>query len=166
MPARSRIYLDIQRGRVTVLEKLTGKGEAIGGIVFGIFMLVYMAVFIFRFYGGLVMLGPFWLAEAIVLVMVVHQTWRKTLLVATADGIDLKFSSAFTSRTYRWPAAQVEEVLSMPPPDAPPYLPLAEMRIRLIGGSEVLLFADHPTIEVEQVADAVRAVLSGSEVSK
>src|ERR1700733_68631 len=86
LPAKSRIRCQISTGRLTIIESLDGQGGAIGAIVFAVFMLIYMGLLI-AFVRGAAPMAILWILEAVVLVMVVHQTWRKTLLTVTAEEV-------------------------------------------------------------------------------
>jgi hypothetical protein len=163
MPARSHLDLCCEPGRVMVIEKLRGKGEVIGAIAFAVFMLIYMGVLMFVIHGALVWLGPFWLAEAIVLVLVIHQTWRQTVLTVTSETIDLAFASPFTHKSFQWPAVEVVNVLSVTDASLNPARKLAELRIRMISELEVHLFTDHSFSEIEAIVAAIRGVLEGAK---
>jgi hypothetical protein len=161
----SRSVLDVVRdepGRVLVIEKLKGKGEAIGAIAFALFMLVYMAALMWAQwkYGAQWVLGPFWIIEAILIVLVVHQTWRKTTFSATGDQIRLNFRSPIWRRAFAWRASDVIDVASVVTGDSRrSRRAVAELRVRFVDGRELRLFTDHPQGEIDELAAAIRDVL-------
>jgi hypothetical protein len=160
MPAKSRIDVICEPGQVDVIETLKGKGQAIGGIVFACFVLLVMLKLILTERHGTVwVLGPFWFAEAGVLVLVIHQTWRKTLLSVTAERVQLKFTSPLTSKSYEWPAIDVADVQAVVTANPNSFNPLAELRMRMASGGEVHLFTDHPAREIQELAVAIDRVL-------
>jgi hypothetical protein len=89
LPARSRRTLSHHSGSVTLIERLTGKVEAIAALILGLFVLVcveWMATTQFRnLREGSIVLWILWLAEAILIPLVINSTWCRTTLTASAD---------------------------------------------------------------------------------
>jgi len=158
MPVKSHLDLVREPGRMMVIESLRGKDGAIGAIVFAGFMLGYLGLFCIEIRGAAWVLGPFWLAEAVVLVLVIHQTWRRTLLTVTAETIDLKFTSPFMSKPYQWPTIDLSEVLTKVTANPKSVRPLGELRMQFASGGEVHLFSDHPLKEIDAIAGAIREI--------
>jgi hypothetical protein len=166
MPARSRIVLQRDAvDRVRVIETLSGRAGAIGAMGFAICVLVQMAWTMATTRHVAWVLGPLALIEIVLLVMVVHQTWRKTLLSATPGGIELTFTSPLSRRAYAWPAVDIANVTSIVTANHTSYSPLAELRIQLFSGGEAQLFTDHPLREVEPIAAAIRRAIVDASVS-
>jgi hypothetical protein len=161
----SRSVLDVVRdepGRVLVIEKLKGKGEAIGAIAFALFMLAYMGALMWaeRKHGAQWVLGPFWIIEATLIVLVVHQTWRKTMFEVNVDQVRLRFRSPIWRQAHAWRASDVIDVASVVTGDSRrSRRPVAELRIRSVDGGELRLFTDHPQGEIDELASAIRDVL-------
>jgi hypothetical protein len=158
MPAKSHIDLAREPGKVMVIEYLRGKADAIGGIVFAGLMLAYLGLFCLTVRNATWVLGPFWLAEAGVLLLVIHQTWRRTLLTVTAESIDLTFTSPFTTKRYQWPTIDLAVVRAMVTANPNSARPLGELRIELASGGEVHLFSDHKLSQIDEIVAAIRAI--------
>jgi hypothetical protein len=161
MPAKSILDICHDDGRVSVIERLKGRGEAIGAMCFAGFMLLYMAALMVaeRRHGAAWVLGPFWIAEASVFMLVIHQTWRKTLLVVTPESVSLRFTSPLTRSAFEWPVMHVGDVLAVVTANPGSTRPLAELRLRFTTGGEAQLFTDHPAAEINDLAEAIRNVL-------
>jgi hypothetical protein len=158
LPTRSRIRCDLESNQLTIIETLEGRGGAIGAIIYAIFMLIYLGYVTVTVRGaGLV--GIFWLIEATLLVMVIHQTWRKTMLTVTDTVVCLKFTSPIMRKMYQWPAVQVRDVLAVVTANTNSGNPLAELRISLESGQELHLFSDHRAGEIDDLVVGIREAL-------
>src|SRR5206468_2613889 len=95
------------------------------------------------------------MAEAVVLVLVANNTWRKTILRARDGEVTLLFSSLFHRREYRWPYDRIMEV-GVDRTMEPGFLnPRVELVLRAHGGEHVHLFADHPEGRLESIVAAL-----------
>jgi hypothetical protein len=165
LPSLSRIVCQVEPDRLTVMERLEARGGAIEGICFAIFMLFYLGAIIpeSRDWSVAVVVGMFWLAEATVMMLVIHQTWRKTLLTAEPAELRLKFTSPLYRKEYRWPAREIVDLKSVVTANAQSVDPLAELRIQISNGQDLRLFTDHRVGQIDDLAVALGRALRGEE---
>jgi hypothetical protein len=161
MPSKSVLDVIEEPGGILVVETLSGRAEAVGAIAFGVFMLIYLTILMIalRGQGAGWVLGPFWLAEAVVLILVIHQTWRKTTLIVTDRAVWLRFISPLTRKAYQWPAQMVASVSAVPTAHATAGQALAELAIHLNSGQQICLFTDHPDREIDRLSTTILDVL-------
>jgi thiamine-phosphate pyrophosphorylase len=168
LAANSILDCRYETDRVSVVETLKGRDGAIGAIIFACVVLLIMAAMLsssdlsdrrHRDYVPTVLLSVFWLIEASLIFVVIHQTWRKTVLTVTEEAVELLFGSPFRRTLHEWPGVDVYEVLT--PVTANEGLPnaLAELRINLASGGEIHLFTDHPLNEIVRIAQGLRRIL-------
>ena len=181
LPARSQLDVDLRSaGTLVVTERLVAKRGAIGAIAFALVTMVLLVgvTTTSRLPRGrdlamglagarheaLVLLAIFAVLAIGIVVMlrVIHETWRRTEL--RADGVDLvvRFASPFGGKQHAWPARAVESVQAVA--GAPPHVDhLAELRIHVAGGQLVHLFTDHPRVGIENLATEVGRALAGAD---
>ena len=174
LPSRSEIVVWSDADSVEVVERLSGKLDAVGAILFAAAMFTLMgamgvaeapkrdslpqSIFIATFIaGGCVVMG-----------MVINNTWRKTVLSANADGIRLRFFAPLSgSRRYAWEAENVEAVRVEPTEQAKMLAgvelsrsgALAELQIHPRGGAVAHLFTDHDGFRLVPIAEALLRVI-------
>jgi hypothetical protein len=163
LPSLSRIVCQVEEDRLIVVEKLEARGVAIGGICFALFMLGYLGVFVIYTSDKMTrpLVGLFWLIEAVLMVLVIHETWRKTVLNVTATDMRLAFTSPVYRKEYRWEVGAVVTVVGTVTANAGTADPLAELRIQIVDGQDVRLFTDHYVVQIDDLTKAVRRVLWG-----
>ncbi len=100
-----------------------------------------------------------------VMVALIQQTWRKTVLAVRFDEIVLKFTSPFHRVAYRWRGDEILDVVVAETANQRTWDALAEMVITRIGGGDVHLFTDHRLDHVTPLAGRVMTVLRGGETA-
>ncbi len=163
LPSRSRIVCQVDAGQLIVQEWLEARGGAIGAIGFAVLMLIYLGAIamLCRDWSVSFVMGFFWLAEATVMLLVIHQTWRRTLLTVTPAQLLLKFTSPLYRKLHNWEASDVVEVIGVLTANAQSEDPLGELRIQISNGQDIRLFTDHRTAQIDELAVAVRQALVG-----
>lgn len=161
LPAQSRLSLVPQTRGVTVIETLTGQGEAVGALIFGVLILICVGwVAATQFHtvrDGAIVLWILWLVEATLMPLVINNTWRRTILTVTADTLTLRFTSPFTTKEYNWRTEVLEDLRLVRTQETPPAL--AELQIHLVGHPLVKLFTDHMERELAHVVAALRSAV-------
>jgi hypothetical protein len=163
LPSMSRIVCQVDAGQFIVQEWLEARERAIAAVCFAVLMLAYLgAVAVFsRDWSVSFVMVFFWLVEAAVMLLVIHQTWRRTLLTVTSAQLLLKFTSPLYRKSHNWEASDVVEVISVLTANAQSEDPLGELRIQISNGQDIRLFTDHRTAQIDELAVAVRQALSG-----
>jgi len=163
LPSLSRIVCQIEPGQLVVQEWLQARGSAFAGICFALFILAYLGTIAVYSHDRPVaaVLMFFWLTEALVMLLVIHQTWRRTLLTVTAAELRLEFTSPFYRKEYRWEAGNVADVVGVVTANAQTFEQLAELRIQISSGQDVHLFTDHPAGQIDDLVTAVNRVRVG-----
>jgi hypothetical protein len=175
LPSKSVLEVREDRGGVTVTETLSGRGEAVGAIVFAVITLLMLAgtgmsqlrqLRNFEADGMVVcFIGAVWLAELTVLLAVINNTWRRTVLTAGADGFALHFLAPFSKRHYAWPRDRIEDVRVVRTSEASSLhmwggaSSLGELLLLPVGERAVALFTDHREGELQGIAQVMRAGL-------
>jgi hypothetical protein len=167
LPARSRIWwhVDEQSRAVTITESLGGKQEAFFALLFAAFIVVVLGFGAFdqasrlRKHPGewpmTALLCGLWLAEVIVMILVIDQTWRKTIIRATFDQFTFRSRSPLRRRTMAWHAREVADVRLGRTQDAPDAAQLGEIEIMIVDQPGLKLFTDHLYKDLESVAQAI-----------
>jgi hypothetical protein len=162
LPSLSRIVCQIEPNQLVVQEWLQARGSALGGICFALFILAYLgAIAVYsrdRSIAAILMM--FWLAEALVMLLLIHQTWRRTLLTVTAAELRLEFTSPFYRKEYRWDASNVADVVAVVTANAQTFEQLAELRIQISNGQDARLFTDHPAGQIDDLVAAITEALN------
>src|SRR5262245_37389365 len=119
LPSRTDLTIEPIPGGVRVVETIAGKASAVGAIGFAIFTMIVLAwncwpgVAYCVQHGGTNRLPVFMLlvlaAEAIVLVLVIDQTWCTTTLSANAQAIEFRSASLLRRRRRSWRVAEIKE---------------------------------------------------------
>jgi hypothetical protein len=182
LPSQSLLHVAIDRDGVAVTQTLRGKGTAYLAMTAGLFCTVVppivaasqardpQAVLQHLFTGRFDTEGVVdmcWglavsVAEAVVLVLVANNTWRKTVLLARDGELSVRFSSLFHRREHHWPFDRILEA-GVDRTLEPGYRdPRVELVLRAHGGEHVHLFADHPEAKIESIASALGNVIARS----
>jgi hypothetical protein len=162
-----------------IVETLVGKVKAVAAIVFAMstnFFLITAAVSAYQTSGRAEDAGKFLLVSlgmltsaSLVSVLVVHQTWRRTILEIRPDGLKLIFESPFTKKEYSWPITQVIRALVISAITAKSRVFMPELEIQTLTHPMVKLFAGHAeeilgeiAAQIETVRQSAAAVLPQS----
>ena len=172
LPAVSRLAVAFEGDRVTVEESLAGQtGAAAAALVFGLITTAAAASaavacgYDFRhhhwFHDWQPALVPALLAAAEfgLMVAVVQQTWRRTVLTAEYDDLRLAFLSPLHRRRYRWTGNDIADVVVVNVANADTGMPLGEVLITRVGGGDVRLFTDHGALCLGGIARAAHDML-------
>ena len=173
LPTNSHIVCNRQGAGIRITETLAGRSDAIGAMVFALFILIewaYLAVSqemrfnqnISDWLPGLLVMGIPWLAYLALLLAVIQQTWRKTILHVDPQKLILQFKGPLHRTTHRWPAIQLLAVQPAVTFTAENAWPLGELCLHLSTGGRVHLFTDHRLSDVERLATTVCAALTGT----
>jgi hypothetical protein len=172
LPARSVLHCEQSVGALTLVETLEVKGDAIGAILFAIFVLGILSCLIapeigtlirlrrFSLPGPILVLGLLWVAEFATVLIVIDQTWRQTVLDASSEGLCLVRTSPFRTRRMLWHPDQVVELRVVHTALTRSLQALGQLQIFLSTGQTVHLFTDHPKQELDWftglLADALK----------
>jgi hypothetical protein len=164
-----------ERDGVVVSEWLEAKATAIAAIGIGLLTLIVLpwVTFVSIRHGGrmdwtvwLIMGGlpaAVWIAEVVVFLMVINNTWRRTVLEARHDAVLLRFTAPFGDRRYEWGASEVEDIRMESTTAAADRNSLGELEIYLAGLPLVKLFTDHPAVELDALAVRLRHAVGVSK---
>jgi len=166
LPAKSVLRLQHHDDGVSVLETLSGKGEAVAGLAFAGFILLYLACLIvpgviwamhaqnhvMQRLGPYLLLAGVWVLEAALSLVVIQRTWRRTALSVRDGRVVLEMSSPFGSRRWEWPCDAGAEIRVISTGVGPDSEPLAEVQVRPAGEVTARLFTDHGERELTRVA--------------
>ena len=175
LPSQSVLEVRQDEAGVTVTETLSGRGGAVGAIVFAVMTLLML--------GGtgvaqlrqsrsfeadgvtVAFIAIVWLSELAVLLVVINNTWRRTVLSVGAGSFALHFLAPFSRREYAWPLERMEDVRVVRTSESSPLrtwgapAPLGELLLLPVGERAVALFTDHREGELHGIAQALRAAL-------
>jgi hypothetical protein len=174
LPAVSDLRLDFEPdGGVTITETLAGKEMAIIAIAFAAVILVLVACTAIILvkeqkppdYAGASVLAVVFVVELVVLIMVISNTWRRTVVQAGPAGLRLDFHVLLRRpKRHHWPADRVRKMGILPQPGprglseaASP----AELRIEIKDGPRLHLFTGHPKAELWPLAQHIERGLGG-----
>jgi hypothetical protein len=172
LPAKSilRWTWDRDGKRLDVVETLAGKSAALAALAFAGFVLVvlgFTTVTIFgkRYDPSAAIPGAVWLLEFGLMLAVINNTWRRTELWATVDGIGLRFRAPLQPRREHWWARdQVGDVLVTRVVLGAYVEPLSELEVRVVDVPAARLFTGHAQGLLAEVATQVRKALRLDEV--
>jgi hypothetical protein len=179
LPSRSRLDVVRDRDEVTITETLSGKGSAIGGIAVAAFTLLQLLFGMYREAWGkdglltrqhpsllepegiwLLVMAGLWVTELVVMLIVINNTWRRTVVQARDGTLSVEFTAPFGRRRHAWPFDQVLE-LHVDRSLVPGFTtPKVELVWRVWGGQHVRLFTDHPEPELDAIAAALRQAMA------
>jgi hypothetical protein len=169
LPSTSRIEVVMERDGVVVREWLQAKAGAIVAMVIAVFtfgMLVIAATTPSHYRLSMgdrifqaALPGVVGIAEIIVLLLVINNTWRQTVFEARSDSLLLTFIAPFGKRRYEWGASQVEDIRVELTTGAEHRNSLGELELHLAGLPLVKLFSDHPAAELQDLAGRLRLAI-------
>ena len=166
LPARSEIRWVDGPGRLTITQVLSGREGAIGALLLAGFTFLIMTLSVHgmaakwhRNIGEIVILVLFMAAELIVGALVVHNTWRKTVLTVTRQEMTLEFLAPFSGRQrFVCPSEQIAAVSVVDRPAMPGEAVVPELEIRMWSIPPVQLFAGHPHVTLMTIAREIGRV--------
>ena len=166
LPARSEIRWVDGPGFLKITQVLSGREGAIGALVLAGFTFVLMTLLVHgmlerwhRNIGEIVTLSLFMAAELIIGALVIHNTWRKTVLTVTRQEMTLQFSAPFSGgQRFVFPSEQIAAVSVVDRPPMPGEAVVAELEIRMWSIPPVQLFAGHPRMTLMTIAREIGAV--------
>jgi hypothetical protein len=166
LPARSEIRWVDGPGFLKITQVLSGREGAIGALLLAGFTFVLMTLLVHgmlarwhRNIGEIVTLSLFMAAELVVGALVVHNTWRKTVLTVTRQEMTLQFSAPFGGgQRFVFPSEQIAAVSVVDRPPMPGEAVVAELEIRMWSIPPVQLFAGHPRMTLMTIAREIGAV--------
>jgi hypothetical protein len=100
-----------------------------------------------------------WVGEIAVLLMVVNNTWRRTLLEGRRDGLILSFASPFSQRRYEWGASDIEDLRLETTTKASDRNVLGELQIHVAAQPVAKLFTDHELAGLTPIVNALRRAI-------
>jgi hypothetical protein len=150
----------VDHDEIVISETLQGREGAVGAIIFSCFTLLVLAGTVvepngFRRMGpiGLAIPGGLALSELTVMLLVIHQTWRRTLLTVRFEEMLLAFSSPMYRKRYRWTGNDIADMLLVQTANNDTPRALAELCITRCVGGEIHLFTDHPLPEIKSLLE-------------
>ncbi len=174
LPAESKLDIRGDKESLQIIETLKGRSRALAAITFGVFVLIViglacgysarMAYLRPSRYGleSPIILGTLWLAEAVLAVIVLNQTYRSTIVRVQDSELILQFKGLFSgTRTYRWPVSEIGEIRVEPTQLGAGMAALAELQIRPTYEVSVHLFTDHRMSEVQMLAVSIQSAVRG-----
>lgn len=169
LPARSviRWEIDPDTNAATVTATLAGKDNAIAGLAFGVFTFLVISACATGEIAGLRRYPYSWpvallcaavaVAELVLIFMVIDQTWAKTTLRATREGLAFKTRSPFRRRELSWSEGEVLSVRLESTQDQPDAVPLGQVQIVTDRPpSPLTLFVDHLYRDLVSVTHAIQ----------
>jgi hypothetical protein len=166
LPARSVIRWVDGPGFLKITQVLSGREGAVGALILAGFTFFLMTLSVHgmlarwhRHIGEIVVLGLFMAAELVVGALVIHNTWRKTVLTVTRDEMTLEFSAPFSGgQRYVFPGEQIAAVSVVDRPAMPGEAVVPELEIRMWSIPPVQLFAGHPQATLMTIAREIGRV--------
>jgi hypothetical protein len=163
LPARSEIHWANEPGRLVVTQVLSGREGAIGALLLAAFTFVLMSFSIMnmigkwhRYIGEIGIMGMFMAAEVIVGALVIHNTWRKTILTVTPDELIVELAAPFSGRErHAFRGEQVAGVVVVDREPLPGEAVVPELEIQFWSIPPIHLFAGHPHPMLMRIAAGV-----------
>jgi len=162
-------------GGADVVEMLSGKGRAVSAVAFaagstavmGVCIDRTLAIGFFGVVGNAVLVGFcafFAVLVAMLSVLVIDATWRKTVLEIRPASLALIRSSPFKKRTNRWSRQEIHNVLVAADTDAATDRLVHELQLHTTTHSVVVLFDGHEAAELDIIARLIRQHVLGSDL--
>jgi hypothetical protein len=165
LAANSVLHHKMIGGRYVITEILSGKGQAIGAMLFCAFVLMTMVLPLFgentldrkTAAGSLLFFGTIMTGLSL---LIIRNTWRRTILSADSQAIEVIFTGPLSStRRYASPAMSIEKIEVVQTDVSGT---LGELRVAPLAGAELHLFTDHPFVDVKRLADSISRALAGT----
>jgi hypothetical protein len=104
-----------------------------------------------------------WVAELVVMLMVINSTWRKTILQARDGMISLAFLGPLKSKRYEWPLREIVELHVDRQMELGFLNPKLDLVFRAFGGPTVRLFTDHHERDLEEIRAALQQAVDAQK---
>jgi len=175
LPANSELKVATEMdGAVKVVETLAGRDIAVMAVIFGLIVAAvasYGAVretlYLLRRRHDVIdfslpaIMVAFALIELVLIVLIIRNTWRRTILLADARQVTLAFSGPLARVWSRaWTSDEVGESQLIPTQAEPDAVRLAELRLQP-PGMVINLFTDHREMELAEIAARLKVAISG-----
>jgi len=166
LPARSEIRWVDAPGRLVVTQVLAGREGAVwalglAGFTFGLMSLALVGM-IERWHRNvapIAMIVMVMAAEVLVSVLVIRNTWRKTILTVTREELAVETAGPLASRQrFVFPTEQVAGVVVVDREPQPGEARVAELEIRFWSIPSVHLFAGHPPETLRAIVSSIAHV--------
>lgn len=157
LPSRSILTFYYRERELAVVESVQAKASAIVGLAFAGFVLLWLGVGILTVPKVTGVFGTFWLIEFVLLLLVVHDTWRTTTLTVNGEGVDLRFASPFRRKQYRWAATDFRHAAAYAT-DLSRHPAIGVLNLSL-GASAVRLFDGHEYDQLAQLAAGITQMI-------
>jgi hypothetical protein len=161
LPSNSVLDIQLLPDGIHVVERLYGKGGAVGGICFAIFVIVVLVITAFANSfserGVIILLFTLAAIELVLMLLVINNTWRRTILSVNGPQLHLQFIAPLTGvREYRWTKDEIDRLaIEIYGRDR-----MADhLVIYLCTGQPVHLFIDHGLKELEIIRSAVEKAM-------
>lgn len=167
LPSRSLIRWELNPddNSTTIVETLAGKQSAIGPLIFGALTLLMIT-------GGsinealqmrrhpddtpwFVICATIALVELVVMALVIDQTWAKTIIRASREGLLFHTRSPFRRREFSWREDEIVSVQFESTQDQRDAAPLGKIRIVTTRPPSLTIFADHLHRDLAHVAAVI-----------
>ena len=167
LPAQSVITVhDSGPDKLTIVERLAGRGEAIGALLFAAFTLFLLSMLeaslLPRWWKNveqILLIAALMGGEVTVAAMVINNTWRRTVVEVTPHHLVVTFSAPFTGRTrFEFRNEMVAEVSVIDTELVPGSPVVPEMEVRMWNAPPVRLFTGHRHAELRALAEMIHRV--------
>ncbi len=167
LPAQSVIEIDVTEGAARVEQKLIGKVTATLALIFAAFVMAIMLTSVISAitWGHSAAIEtaqiqlPLLSIMALLSIAVINNTWRRTLLTATPDSLELLQRGPFArGKPRRWSASEVLEIHVRQVSDDDGRPLWTELDITT-AGTRMQLFSGQPPAKLVLIADAVKRIL-------
>jgi len=165
LPATSSLLLRGDADEVVITEKLIGDHGAIPALLFAGFVLIATSVLLSPIFNDRVYANEvvFWIVQAVVqilvMVMLIQQTWRMTVLTIHYEQLRLAFTSPLRNRQYQFSGEQIAEMRITETANLETPAALGELILVRTNGGEIHLFTDHNSRELGGLLGAIEAML-------
>jgi len=162
LPADSRLDVIHSPGELKVVESLKGQAGAAGAVIFACFTIAVLLADAIALWGKNGHDAAYFCLSVatlqfIVMLAVIENTWRKTILTVTPAHLALRFRSPLRGSTlHNWPAEKlrsVQVIHTQLQKNGPEF---AELEIDLWGHPRVQLFIGHKDWELLELEHAIR----------
>ena len=155
LPARSVLSIESGEQSYKVVETLAGKEGAIAAIVFALLVLMVLLLQAIFVPGAVRISAVFGPAELLVLLLVIQNTWRKTIVEAHAQGLRLGFKAPFGKHEHRWSLDQIRDLGVVADDDG--MLPtVGELQIHFTDSPMARLLSGHEYAALTIIGRAMR----------
>lgn len=93
------------------------------------------------------------------LIMVINNTWRRTKVEASREGVILTHTGPFGLRRFEWNGSDIKDVRLEPTTTYADRNHLGEVQLDIVAHPPVKLFTDHAYRDLEPIAAALREAI-------